>query len=56
MKKVIIQQECGLGDILFCQGIAHHFKEKGYEIDNEKFFLSIWLGYPSCLYTARGTA
>lgn len=32
MKKVIIQQECGLGDILFCQGISHHFKEKGYEI------------------------
>jgi len=32
MKKALIQQECGLGDILFCQGVAHHFKQNGYKI------------------------
>lgn len=45
MKKVIIQQECGLGDILFCQGISNVFKKQGYDI--------IWPIVPQLLDTIK---
>jgi len=32
MKQVLMQQKCGLGDILFCQGISNVFKKQGYDI------------------------
>lgn len=32
MKTCIINQPAGLGDILFCQKIAYHYYNKGYEI------------------------
>lgn len=33
MKKIcIIQQECGIGDVFFCQNIAKKYIEDGYEI------------------------
>jgi hypothetical protein len=32
MKTGLIYQPCGLGDILFLQKIAHHIKNKGYDV------------------------
>lgn len=32
MKKCVIQQGAGLGDIFFTQKVAHHYRELGYEI------------------------
>lgn len=33
MKKIcLIQQECGIGDILFCQGIANYYLNSGYRV------------------------
>lgn len=31
-KNCVIQQECGLGDILFCQGVSKLFHNNGYKI------------------------
>ena len=31
-KRCVIQQECGLGDILFCQGVSKLFHNNGYKI------------------------
>jgi len=32
MKQVLVQQECGLGDILFCQGTSNVFKKQGCDV------------------------
>ena len=31
-KICLLQQECGIGDIIFCQGVANHYRELGYRI------------------------
>lgn len=55
MRKIcLIRQPAGLGDIFFCQKIAHHFNEMGYEIiwpiKTDFYYLQSYLNNDSITY------
>lgn len=56
MKKVVIAQFFGLGDIIWAQSIAHHFINQGYEVEwpvEPHFLYQCQRAYPKILFTDR---
>ena len=51
MKNCIIKQPAGIGDILFCQGIAKHYADQGYRVvyplRSNLMYLQDYLAYPN---------